>query len=263
MPETAPSLPPGPPSARRSLKPRGRLLAQPGPGDWVAVGDHWVDRLRRWAALAADEQVLEVGCGPGRSALALSDFLADGGSYDGIDVDKRVIRWCRRHVEPKWPAGHFTHVDVWNGVYNKRGRIRPDRFEFPFADETFDVVFATSVFTHMLDDDVRRYIREVQRVLRPGGRSLCTFFVIGDSARAASAGDWDIAFTPAAAPPGCWLLNHDAPEKAVAYDEDVIRGWYAEAGLVLEEPIRWGEWIRPGGGESYDYQDTVIARRPA
>ena len=30
-------------------------------------------------------------------------------------------------------------------------------------------------------------------------------------------------------------------------------------GLVEVHP---GEWIRPGGGESYDYQDTVIARRP-
>ncbi len=262
MPETAPIPPPGPPSELRSLKPRGRLLAQPGPGDWVAVGDHWVDRLRRWADLDPGDQVLEVGCGPGRSALALADFLAGGGRYHGIDVDKRVIRWCRRHVEPRWPAGNFTHIDVWNGVYNKRGRIAPDRFEFPFPDASFEVVFATSVFTHMLDDDVRRYVREVQRVLRPGGRSLCTFFVIGDAARAAPAGHWDIAFTPSATP-GCWLLNHDAPEKAVAYEEAVVRAWYADAGLMLDEPIRWGEWIRPVDGAYHDYQDTVIARRPA
>ena len=58
------------------------------------------------------DQVLEVGCGPGRSALALADFLADGGRYEGIDVDKRVIRWCRRHVTSAWPEARFTHVDV-------------------------------------------------------------------------------------------------------------------------------------------------------
>ena len=74
-------------------------------------------------------------------------------------------------------------------------------------------------------------------------------------------GDWDIAFTGSDVP-GRWLLNHDVPEKAVAFDEARVRAWYAEAGLEIVEPVRWGEWIRPGGGESYDYQDTVIARRP-
>lgn len=226
----------------------------------MAIGDHWVDRLRRWADLTPDEQVLEVGCGPGRSALALADFLDDEGSYEGIDVDRRVIRWCRRRIAPRWAGGRFTHVDVWNGVYNKRGRIAPERFEFPFPDATFDVVFATSVFTHMLEDDVRRYIAEVYRVLRPGGRSLATFFVIGERARAVPATDWDIAFTTTA-DRGVWLLNHDAPEKAVAFDETLVRDWYAAAGLDVD-PVHWGEWIRPGGGESYDYQDTVIARRP-
>ncbi|MCB1015600.1 MAG: class I SAM-dependent methyltransferase [Acidimicrobiales bacterium] len=253
---------PGPaPSSLRQLKPRGRLLAQPGPGDWVAVGDHWRDRLQRWADLGSGDRVLEVGCGPGRSALALAELLDGDGSYDGIDVDKRVIRWCRRTVEPRWPRGHFTHVDVWNGVYNRRGRIRPEDFAFPFPDARFDVAFATSVFTHMLDEDVRRYLGEVRRVLRPGGRLLATFFVIGEAARAAPPGDWDIAFTGSDVP-GRWLLNHDVPEKAVAFDEARVRAWYAEAGLEIVEPVRWGEWIRPGGGESYDYQDTVIARRP-
>ena len=118
MTETASTPGAGRPSDLRGLRPKGRLFAQPGPGDWVKVGDHWVDRLQRWADLAPDHRVLEVGCGPGRSALALSNALSDAGSYDGIDVDKRVIRWCRRNIEPRWPASHFTHIDVWNGVYN-------------------------------------------------------------------------------------------------------------------------------------------------
>lgn len=262
MPQTVPQPGHGRPPELRGLRPKGRLFAQPGPGDWVAVGDHWVDRLQRWAGLTPDHRVLEVGCGPGRSALALSDALSDEGSYDGIDVDKRVIRWCRRNIEPRWPGSHFTHIDVWNGVYNKRGRIQPDAFEFPFPDQSFDIVFATSVFTHMLEDDVRRYVREMHRVLRPGGCSMSTFFVIGDQALAVPTTDWDIAFTPSTTP-GCWLLNHEAPEKAVAFDEDLVQGYYRDAGLTIDDPIRWGEWIRPGGGESYDYQDTLIARRPA
>jgi len=242
----------------RTLRPKGRLLAQPGPGDWVAVGDHWLDRLQRWAALGPHDRVLEVGCGPGRSALALGTFLDDGG-YEGIDVDKRVIRWCRRHVTPRWPDGRFTHVDVWNGSYNRRGKIAPEDFAFPFPDGSFDVAFATSVFTHMLEADVRRYLDEARRVLRPGGHLLATFFLVGEAALAAGPGDWDIAFTRAE--DATWLLRHDAPEKAVAFDEAAVRAWVAGAGLELVE-VHPGEWIRPGGGESYDYQDTVIARRP-
>ena len=244
----------------RDLRPKGRLFAQPGPGDWVAVGDHWLDRLRRWADLTPGDRVLEVGCGPGRSALALGTHLSDDGSYEGIDVDRRVIRWCRRNITPRWPAGRFTHVDVWNGSYNRRGKIAPESFAFPFPDGAFDVAFATSVFTHMLEADVRRYVAELRRVLRPGGRALTTFFLVGEQASAAGADDWDIAFTRAE--DHTWLLRHDAPEKAVAFDEAAVTDWFDAAGLEITA-IHPGEWIRPGGGESYDYQDTVIARRPA
>lgn len=259
MPEPA-DEPPVLRAELRELRPRGRLLAQPGPGDWVAVGDHRLDRLRRWAGLAPDHRVLELGCGPGRNAVALGTYLRPDGSYEGVDVEKRVIRWCRRHVTPRWPEGRFTHIDVWNGAYNRRGRIQPADVRFPFADGEFDLVFATSVFTHMLDADVRRYLDETARVLRPGGRVLATFFLVGEGARSVPPTDWDIAFAPVDGTARL-VLRPEAPEKAVAYEEDVVLAWFADAGLTVEA-VHHGEWIHPGGGESYDYQDTVVARRP-
>jgi hypothetical protein len=50
---------------------------------------------------------------------------------------------------------------------------RADRYVFPFPDETFDVIFATSVFTHSVPASARQYAREIARLLKSrSGRPL-------------------------------------------------------------------------------------------
>jgi len=58
------------------------------------------------------------------------------------------------------------------------GQINPKKFVFPYADSSFDLVFLTSVFTHMLPEDVKRYMEEISRVLKSGGRSVVTYFLV-------------------------------------------------------------------------------------
>ena len=52
-----------------------------------------------------------------------------------------------------------------------RAETKASEYTFPYEDGEFDVVVLTSVFTHMLPDDVAHYLDEIARVLKPGGRA--------------------------------------------------------------------------------------------
>ena len=77
-------------------------------------------------------------------------------------------------------ATHVTRgVSERLRVFGEKADVRQmDAEKLDFPDATFDFVCATSVFTHMLPAGVANYLREIRRVLRPGGRCLATFFVL-------------------------------------------------------------------------------------
>jgi len=86
-----------------------------------------------------------------------------------------AIDWCRRKISSKYPNFHFQFADIFNGVYNPKGKIKPVEYKFPYENESFDFVFVKSVFTHMLPQDMEHYFSEIARVLRKDGRCLITF----------------------------------------------------------------------------------------
>jgi SAM-dependent methyltransferase len=226
-----------------------------GEGDFDAVGLEFLGYFRDLAQLDPTERVLDIGCGLGRMAAPLTTYLTTG-SYCGFDVVKPGIESCRRRFA-SYPQFEFDHVDVYNGKYNPKGRIRPSEFRFPYGDAEFDFAFASSVFTHMLSTDVERYLRETARVLRPGGRSLATWFLMTpENAALVERGQSEIAFEPHGG--DVWLADAREPETAVAHELEAVRELYARAGLEIDEPIRPGTW---SGGEGLSYQDLVIAHR--
>lgn len=97
----------------------------------------------------------------------------------------------------------------------------------------------------MLRRDVEHYLAEIARVLRPGGRCLASFFLLDERTNPARArtGFPDVA-------EGCRLRSREMPEWEVAYDESEARLMYAQSGLQIQEPIRYG------------IQDTIIAAKP-
>src|SRR5437764_6726231 len=113
------------------LPPRWLRLA--AGGDFTAVGARFLTHCRELAGLQSTNRVLEVGCGAGRIAGALTTYLQPPGGYDGFDVLAPAIRWCQRHLTPRFPHFHFRHADVHNGGYNPRGRLRAVDFAFPYA----------------------------------------------------------------------------------------------------------------------------------
>ena len=227
-----------------------------GEGDFEGVGQEFLGHFQELGGLTPTDRVLDIGCGLGRMAAPLTGFLW-GGSYHGFDVVRPTIESCRRRFAA-YPAFHFDHVDVYNGKYNPQGKLAPSEFRFPYIDASFDFAFAASVFTHMLPEDIERYLRESSRVLRPGGQLLATWFVMTPEAAVGVAEQQsDVDFR--VREDGVWKADPREAEAAIAFAPATVRGLYDASGLELEEPIRYGRWS--GSAEGLSYQDIVVAQR--
>jgi SAM-dependent methyltransferase len=167
--------------------------------------------------------VVDIGSGVGKSAVALRDFGYNGerfaGSYHGFDIDPEMVAWCRSN----FPADRFrfTCLDMNSSVYNPGGTVgkKPG---LDYEDGQADLVFSQSLFSHLLEDDIRHYLRESYRVLRPGGAMLMTFFCMEDlEERNLLGGRWTFRH-----PMGAARVEHPKyPESAVAYS----REWMLDA----------------------------------
>jgi demethylmenaquinone methyltransferase/2-methoxy-6-polyprenyl-1,4-benzoquinol methylase len=110
---------------------------------------------RRWRRLTAEavvstgDRVLDACCGTGELALAGRRLVGPDGSATGLDFSEEMLKRARRKSdEVEW--------------------IRGDLLSLPFANETFDA--ATVGFGVRNVDDLDRALRELRRVLKPGGR---------------------------------------------------------------------------------------------
>ncbi|QLA17290.1 class I SAM-dependent methyltransferase [Desulfolutivibrio sulfoxidireducens] len=242
----------------RAPQPPHDLAIQFGGGDFRKVGKDLVSLCVAHGGLRPDAAVLDVGCGAGRIAVALCDYLDASGRYEGFDVYPPGVEWCQRAITPLFPRFRFQLVDVYNRLYYPFGSVRASEFVFPYPDDSFDFAVLNSVFTHMRPADVENYLKQVHRVLRPGGGCLITFFLLNEQTReriAAGAAKWrfEHAF-------GVFHTHSlEDPEEVVAYDEAFIRKLFAQKGFDISRQI-YGNWR---GIRSGTHQDMVFAvRRP-
>jgi SAM-dependent methyltransferase len=141
----------GPPLPPRRLMVR---VAGTGDADWFLRGGRaGYDAIAAHVPLGELESVLDFGCGCGRVTRWWGDF---SGQVAGSDVSASAIDWCRANL----PFGRF-----------ERNALAPP---LVFEDESFDLVYALSVFTHLTADLQLAWRDEVRRVLRPGGLLLLT-----------------------------------------------------------------------------------------
>ncbi len=228
-----------------------------GPAEFTAVGKAWVQQFVAYGELKPQEKVLDVGCGVGRVAAALTSYLDSAGSYEGFDMYAKGVAWCHRHITPKFPNFHFQLTDIYNGLYNKRGKFRANEYKFPYDDRSFDFVFLMSVFTHMVPQDMEHYFSEIARVLKKTGRCFITFFLLNDESRAlieAKASTYNFEHKC----DGYQTIDKAEPETAVAYEEKDIRTLYEKTGFDIVTPIHYGSWC---GRKETMFQDFVVARK--
>jgi SAM-dependent methyltransferase len=234
------------------------VLVQAVGGAFREAGDEFLQYFIDIGGLRPDERVLDVGCGVGRMATALTRYMrggVDGGRYEGFDVMADAIDWCRSHITRRHPTFRFQHVNVGNRYYNPSGAEAAGRFQFPYDAAAFDFVYLMSVFTHMLPAEVQHYVSEIARVLDRGGRCLCTFFLLNDASIALSRESSNPAYNFQHVHDGYRTTDSAMPEAAVAYDEVCVRGWFADHGLRLDR-VHYGWWS--GRRDGLSLQDVVL-----
>jgi ubiquinone/menaquinone biosynthesis C-methylase UbiE len=126
-----------------------------------------LDRLLAWGAARRADRVLDVATGGGHTALAFAGIARRVVAYD---LTEPMLAAARVHVQDRGAA----NVDFVAG----------DAGALPFRDESFDVVTCRTAAHHFAD--VAAAVRQIQRVLRPGGSLLLQDILGHDDADASA-----------------------------------------------------------------------------
>jgi SAM-dependent methyltransferase len=227
-------------------------------GNFRAIGKQFLGYFTNLCGLRQHERVLDVGCGIGRMAVPLLEYLDARGSYEGFDIVPAGIDWCRERITPRFPNFRFQVADIQNRHYNPAGTCRSDQYRFPYADKSFDFAILASVFTHMLPAAVERYTAELARVLKPGGRALVTMFLLNpESLVAVEQGKTAPALGHRFGT--CRVYDADDPEFAIAYPEQDALAMFARHKLPARAPLYYGNWCGRQG--AIGYQDILVVSK--
>ena len=121
---------------------------------WRGIGK--IDLLQ----LEPGSKVLDIGCGNGKTISALINMGMD---VTGLDFSPSAIDYCVKTFGDK---AKFTIAEC-------------DRI--PFPNDSFDAVTAVHILEHLDDRQLSDTVKEVQRVLAPGGKVFVRAFAVGDS----------------------------------------------------------------------------------
>jgi SAM-dependent methyltransferase len=199
--------------------------------------------------------VLDYGCGSGRVLVPFMGAWPGTAEFAGSDVDAEAVAWARGH--------------------HPRARWEVNRSQPPlaFADESFDLVYSVSIFTHFDEGLQLGWLEEVCRVLRPGGLGLVT--VHGPHAFEECRSGRVVSNTRACAQRVA--SHHSLETEGFVFEPYVVDRWNAHDFPGVDEPFgmafhaatyvgtAWSRWfeildILPTalGG----WQDIVAVRRP-
>lgn len=184
-----------------------------------AAEDYWLGWMSSGYA-KADSSILEIGCGCGRVAHHLRGNWFKG-SYVGIDIDPEALKWCVSHFPP--PKFTFLPSSHVSATYSSAPVEKGTPVTFP-EDWEKDFIYSTSLYTHLLENELINYTRESFRVLRPNGTMYMTFFCL-DSVELGNR--WTFKHKMGEA----FVENIKYPEAAVAYSREYMERLCYSAGF--------------------------------
>jgi len=154
--------------------------------------------------------VLDVGCGGGRTVAKLAAMASEGAVY-GVDYSDGSVAASRAQNQDLVATGR---------VFIEKATVS----HLPFPDNKFDVV--TAVETHYYWPDLAKDIREIQRVLKPGGKLV----IIAEMYKG---GKYDLLKWPA-----MWLLR-SAHLTAKEHEELFSKAGYTDVEVFEERDHGW------------------------
>jgi SAM-dependent methyltransferase len=191
-------------------------------------------------------EVLDCGCGPGTITFGLAEAVFPGRAT-GLDQEAELVERASRLAEG---------LELVNASF-----VQGDAGQLPFADESFDFVFAHALLEHLRNPHAA--LSEMHRVLRPGGfLALCS-------------PNWDRAqITPASSELtraiGAYrMLQHGLGGDTRAGGK--LEAWCTRAGFrpldsqvryeVYEDPQRIGDYLSTQLEEAGEYEHAITLRR--
>ena len=117
---------------------------------WFTERRRLFGRIIKRLQLSSDAHILDIGTSTGTNLRMLRDLGFS--RFEGLDHSDEAARWCAEKGYGKVTVGDICRL--------------------PFPDGEFDLVLATDVIEHVDDDSSA--LREIHRVLKPGGRVLIT-----------------------------------------------------------------------------------------
>lgn len=120
----------------------------------AAMGRHMTEAIVEEAKVEPGMDVLDVACGTGEPAISMATLMENRGRVVGIDISAEPLKLANKRAQQR-------------GLSNIEFR-QADAHQLPFADHSFDRV--TSRLGVMFFVNLPNALREMHRVLRPGGR---------------------------------------------------------------------------------------------
>jgi ubiquinone/menaquinone biosynthesis C-methylase UbiE len=181
---------------------------------YQSTGEGTRNLLTNAVGLKADDVVLEIGCGVGRSGVFVAPVCKE---WIGVDVSENMLAHTRKRL---------------SGLKNFR-TVASNGFDLAGVDSaTVDLVYCTVVFMHLDEWERYNYIREGLRILRPGGR------MIVDNVDLTSDAGWKFFEDH------CKIAPVDRPPNiSKTSTPDELRTYFTRAGFERQELRRWDLWV--------------------
>lgn len=235
-----------------------------GGGDPELVAQEVVTAIEKYASLASRESILDVGCGCGRIAAALTQYVDRTSHYIGIDIVPGLIDFAKTFITPRYPSFQFVLLNQSNSSYDswrqKDGELGIAKLTEAVSAQSIDLAISVSLFTHLDYPSALEMLTSIHQVLKNDGRVFMTVFVLDASARdGVEAGRTAFSFKQRTPSGKLFAEKNDDPTFAVAYDDGLLDELIGSAGFQLDRRVR-GYWSIGGTGETF--QDVLILRRP-
>ena len=139
---------------------RYRVSSTPDAEEFIAIGKRCADDIQNALSrvgreLSSFNRILDFGCGCGRTLIHLKD-LAPRTEFEGTDIDAKAIEWCKRQLT-------FARFKATN-----------ETPPVDYPSDSFDLIYAISVFTHFDESYQFRWLEELRRIAKPGAIVLLT-----------------------------------------------------------------------------------------